>query len=165
MPSGPIPGPIEIAATFCYACETDPEHPFAYTRAGLDVTFRPNSRKFGRPSKNGVPPLNPLAESFFKSQDNGLTEQELRDDAHKWEPVLRASRVFRDPAHLHEPVFDIHYNARLAGAPTRTALPIPYALIVTVRASATTDLYERVYSRYRNLLQELRPVIEIPIRF
>jgi hypothetical protein len=35
---------------------------------------------------------------------------------------------------LHDPAFDIHYNARLGGAPPLSAQPLRYALILTVRS-------------------------------
>jgi hypothetical protein len=39
LPTGPLQGMVSIAATFCFACETDPQDPSNYTRGGLDITF------------------------------------------------------------------------------------------------------------------------------
>ena len=65
---------------------------------------------------------------------------------------------------LRNPCFDIHYNAREGGAKSHFAQNIPYALIVTVSAPRVKDLYDRIYRRYRTILEELRPVIQIQVR-
>lgn len=160
LPSTGLSGTIRIAATFCYATETDPQDPLNYTRAGLEVAFRPNKDKFTETefgtSKNAA------TKSFFTSKPYA-TEEELRRDAHKWEPCLKASKNFRASS-LSDPVFDVHYNARRGGASDRAAKPIPYALVVTVEAKHMKDLYNKIATRYRTQLEELRPVIQVPIR-
>jgi len=160
LPSTGLSGMVSISATFCYATETDPQDPLNYTRAGLEVSFRPNKDKFTEtefgPSKNAA------TKSFFSAKAYA-TEEELRRDAHKWEPCLKASKNFRANS-LSDPVFDIHYNARRGGASDRTAKSIPYALVVTVAAKHMADLYNKIALRYRTQLEELRPVIQIPVR-
>jgi hypothetical protein len=76
---------------------------------------------------------------------------------------MKASKNFRATS-LSDPVFDVHYNARRGGASDRAAKPIPYALVVTVEAKHVPDLYSKIALRYRTQLEELRPVIQIPIR-
>jgi hypothetical protein len=124
------------------------------------VAFRPNKNKFTETefgtSKNAA------TKSFFSSKAYA-TEDELRRDAHKWEPCLTASKKFRASS-LNDPVFDVHYNARRGGASDRAAKSIPYALLVTVEAKQMADLYNKIALRYRTQLEELRPVIQIPIR-
>jgi hypothetical protein len=160
LPASGLRGNVTITATFCYATETDPQDPLNYTRAGLDIAFRPNRDRFAETdfgtSKNAK------TTSFFSSKLYA-TEEELRRDAHKWETCLKASKTFRASS-LIDPVFDIHYNARDCGANAAGAKRIPYALILTVRALYMPDLYNKIAQRYRTQLQPLRPVIQVPIR-
>jgi len=46
LPATGLFGNVTITATFCYATETDPQDPLNYTRAGLEVSFRPDKDKF-----------------------------------------------------------------------------------------------------------------------
>lgn len=162
LPKGPLKGQIEISATFCYASETDPEDPVNYTRAGLDIKFRPDRTK-RTPGKDGKVPHHADTDSFFKLKALYNTEEELRRDAHQWETSVKRTRKFR-PSSLNEPTFDIHYNARRSGHKYLDAKPIPYALIVSVRAMQMPDLYDQIFLRYRNSLEPLRPVLQVPIR-
>ncbi|MFN8579434.1 MAG: hypothetical protein U0163_00445 [Gemmatimonadaceae bacterium] len=159
VPSSALSGLVTISATFCYATQTDPQDPLNYTRAGLEVAFRPHQGKFTT-SEHGMS-KNPSTKSFFKSGAY-QTEEALRRDAHKWEPCMKSSVRVR-AASLNDPVFDVHYNARRAGMTDGSAQPIPYALVVTV-ANDSPDLYNKIAQRYRTMLEPLRPVIQIPIR-
>ena len=67
-------------------------------------------------------------------------------------------------AGLRNPVFDIHYNAREGGARAATPPKIRYALVVSVVAPKTPDLYNKIVRRYATQLRPLQPVIAIPIR-
>jgi hypothetical protein len=159
LPLADLQGRVTIAATFCYATETDPQDPVNYTRAGLDVVFRPHGDKFGKSEKGKA--KNPKTRSFF-TQRKFAGEDELRRDAHKWEPCIRASETFLASS-LQDPVFDIHYNARRGGMSYLSAKPIEYALVVTIEAK-DAQLYNKIAQRYRTILEPLRPVIQIPIR-
>ena len=159
LPETGLRGMVTIKATFCYATQIDPQDPFNYTRAGLEVVFRPHQKKFAKSDRG--PSKNPATKSFFKS-GNYQTKKALRSDAHKWEPCMKSSVNMRATS-LDDPVFDIHYNARRGGMADGSAQPIPYALVVTV-ANNAPDLYNRVALRYRTMLEPLRPVIQIPIR-
>ncbi len=64
---------------------------------------------------------------------------------------------------LHEPVFDIHYNAREEGHPTSRAPKIRYAMVISVIAPRMPTLYEEVLHTYSAQLEALTPVIELPI--
>jgi hypothetical protein len=158
LPEGGIIGNAEITATMSYKCLTDPHHPGNYTRAGLDVTFRPHDGKF----KSGEQ-LHADSKSFFSSVRTGGDEEELRRDAWKWENCLHATRKFRGSS-LQNPCFDIHYNARLEGRNFTPTEKLPYALAVTVRAKGIADFYDQVVRKYATQLEPLRPVIEIPVR-
>jgi hypothetical protein len=160
LPSSGLSGKITIGATFCYATETDPQDPLNYTRAGLEVSFRPNKDKFNE-TEYGVS-KNPATKTFFSAKQYA-PEAELRSDAHKWEPCMKASKTFLAST-LNDPAFDIHYNARRGGASDRGAKSIPYALLVTVEAKHMADIYNKIALRYRTQLEELRPVIQVPVR-
>jgi hypothetical protein len=166
LPNGDIPGYISIRATFCIATDIDPEDSSNYTRSGLIPTFRPNkdrrTPKFDADKNEWRTPVHPDSASFFKLS-NVATEQELRNDALKWETVLRREKRFRGST-LNDPMFDIHFNPREGGADASNPKPIPYALVVTVKANSVPHLYDRIATRYRTQLEALQPVIEIPIR-
>lgn len=158
MPPETIKGNAEITATICYKCRTDPHHPGNYTRAGLEVSFRPHDQKFSREDQ-----VHANTKSFFGAANRGLTEEELRRDAWKWENCLHASKTLRGSS-LRNPCFDIHYNARLEGRNFAPDEPLSYALIISVHAKHITDLYDQVIRKYATQLEPLRPTIDIPIR-
>lgn len=151
-------GPVQITATICYACAIEPEHSESYTKAGLDVYFRPHDQIRSVPTK-----LHADTDTFFRSKDLHDGEAELRTDAMKWETVRKRTRRFNDPTSLHEPVFDIHYVAREGSHDAVKPKPIPYAMIITVRQHGMNTLYDEIASKYP-VLQQLRPAIAIPIR-
>jgi hypothetical protein len=157
LPASTLHGNVSITATFCYTTAIDPAHPSNYTRGGLEVFFRPNASARARDA------MHAKTASFFRPGELYSGEDELRRDAHKWETCLHA-RVTKRGSNLNNPVFDIHYNARVQGQNDRTSNKIPYALIITVEAPSTKDLYDQVVRRYRTLLEPLMPVIQIPVR-
>ncbi len=161
LPTAGLAGMITITATLAIAPEVDPHHPFNYTRSGLEATFRPHSGKFDKP-KQGKPPAHPQTIAFFSGTNLYVSEHELREGGHKWEPCVRNSQKFRSTT-LHEPFFDIYYHHREAGESPRTQNPIPYALIVSVKAPRVLDLYNQVVRSYAQILQPIRPKISIPI--
>jgi hypothetical protein len=158
MPDGVLSGIVEISATLCYKCQTDPHHPGNYTRAGLQATFRPHDGKFKKDDQ-----LHPNSKSFFGDPGFDAGEDELRRDAWKWENSLHANRRF-NASSLSRPCFDIHYNARLEGRNFSPAEPLPYALAVTVHARKIADLYDQIVRKYATILEPIRPVVDIPIR-
>ncbi len=155
-PDDTLTGNVEIAATFCFACQTDPEHPVHYTRAGLEVVFRPHSGKY-KPGAN-----QPKSGPLFGAIKPYATEQELRRDAHKWETTIHGIKRMRANS-VHRPLLQIHYNARQGGSATNAANPMPYALVLTVRAKNAVDFYDRIVNKYRNRLEVLQP-IRVPVR-
>lgn len=158
VPNGTISGSPVISATLCYRSPTDPHHPGNYTRAGLEVAFRPHDQKFSRDNQAHAD-----TRSFFGIANSGMTEDELRRDAMKWENCLHASHRLRGTS-LRNPCFDIHYNARLEGRTFAPEIPLPYALVVTVQAKNVADLYDQVVRKYATQLEALRPTVEIPVR-
>lgn len=158
LPQDGLTGKVEITATFCFATPVDPEHPGNYTKSGLSVVFRPNKNRFDREDA-----VHAASQSFFQPKNLYPTEQQLRNDAHKWETCLHASKR-KLASSLDGPVFDIHYNARDDGQDDVRAERIRYALVLTIAVPKVKDLYDRVVRTYRAQLQPLTPVLEVPIR-
>lgn len=165
LPPGELEGMVEIAATFCYLCQTDPHTPGDYTRAGLGITFRPHQHRFPKPSPPKYKPADPdfpESKSFFEGVGRN-TEQVLRHDSFKWDTTRHARQRFRASS-LDRPVFDIHYQAREPGSKLSPAgaIKLPYALVVTVSASKHPDLYDRVVAHYPTLAA-IRPRTHLPL--
>lgn len=156
LPHGGLTGNIRLKATFCYASPTDPQDAAAYTRAGLEVVFRPSDQK-KKPGK-----ANAQTKGFFDMKQYA-TEEERRADLGKWETVLHGSKSLRGSS-LDNPVFDIHYNARDAGGPTTSAEKIRYALIITVEAPKHADLYNEILRAFAQTLVPIQPQVSLPIR-
>lgn len=155
LPEGGLKGSIRLKATFCYASPTDPQDAAAYTRAGLEVVFRPSDEKV----KDGK--ANANTKSFFDMKKYA-TEEERRSDSGKWETVLHSAKNMRGST-LKNPVFDIHYNAREGGHQANGVGKIPYALIITVEASKHVDLYNEILRAYANTLVPIQPQVSLPI--
>lgn len=138
FPDIELKGKVTIHATFSFAAPTDPAHSLNYTKAGLNVVFRP----IGADKRS-------LA---FFNQDNFDSESDLRRDAQKWEACLSRSRRF-NPATLSDPVFDIEYLTREEGkaVPAKDQVPLPYVLIVTVSVQNTPGVYNSVLQKYKSL--------------
>jgi len=156
LPPGGLTGKIRLGATFCYASPTDPQDAAAYTRAGLEVVFRPNDEKIEDGKSNAD------TRGFFDMK-KFATEAERRSDLGKWETVLHGAKNMLGSG-LKNPVFDIHYNAREAGASTLTAKKIRYALIITVEAPKHADLYNDILRAYAEILIPIVPQVSLPIR-
>jgi hypothetical protein len=89
------------------------------------------------------------------------SEYNLREGGHKWEPCIRNSKVIQIKS-LKDPCFDIYYHQRESGAKSDSmAQPIPYALIVGVKALTIDDFYNRVVRSYANILIPMRPQVRI----
>ncbi|HBJ6090969.1 TPA: peptidase S8 and S53, subtilisin, kexin, sedolisin, partial [Escherichia coli] len=122
------------------------------------VTFRPNDSRI----KDGK--QNAETKGFFELAKYS-TESERRSDMGKWETVLHSSKNMLGST-LKNPVFDIHYNAREAGASiaSHKAEKIKYALIITVKAAKHQDLYNEILRAYNQVLVPIQPQTSIPIR-
>jgi hypothetical protein len=86
----------------------------------------------------------------------------LRDDGIKWEPCLRHSQTFLAKT-LHQPVFDIYYHHRESALPMSKPQPIPYGLVVSVKAKDVPDLYNKIVRTYAGVLIPLQPKLRIPV--
>jgi hypothetical protein len=155
LPKTALQGNVRLAATFCYASPVDPQDASAYTKAGLGITFRPHVDRRKPNAQHAT------SATFFPANE-WRTEAEQRADLHKWETVLHAEHTYRGSS-LKESVFDVHYNARDAGAPTTGADRIRYALVVTLQAPRHATLYEDILDAH-TLLRALTPTVTLPIR-
>ena len=61
-------------------------------------------------------------------------------------------------------MFDVYYHHRSAGAKARDQQPIPYALVVGVKAASVPDLYNQMIRAYSTILIPMRPVNRIQIK-
>jgi len=156
IPSAGLTGMVRLAATFCYACPTDPQDACSYTQAGLDIAFRPNAGKRGEVAQNAK------TRSFFR-MDRYADEEERRVDHGKWETVLHDEANLRGSS-LFEPAFDVHYNAREAGATAGRAGKIRYALVITIEAARHPQVYDEILAAYPNILVPVEPQVPVPIR-
>jgi len=163
VPAGSLRGEVEIAATLVIAPEIDPARSSGYTRAGLEVSFRPDSRKFRINKVTGEMSAHPVTVPFFTEKNMyGAAEYQLRDDGSKWEPTRRHRQKF-DAHKLDLPVFDIYYHHRREDNVDATK-PIHYALVISLRAPEVADLYNRVLRTYASILVPLRSTVEIDVR-
>lgn len=156
IPKDGLTGRIRLKATFCYASPVDPQDASSYTRAGLDIVFRPNESRIKDKKSNAD------SKGFFDMKKYA-SEEERRADMGKWETVLHQEKSMLGKT-LNAPVFDIHYNAREAGAATTRADKIKYALVITVEAPKHTDLYNEILRTYQSILMPIQPQVVLPIR-
>jgi len=153
----PIPedlqGRVGIKATICFATDVDPEDSGAYTRAGLEIRFRPNCERI----KSGS--VHASTKSFFSSNPYAF-EEELRAFTGKWETVLHAENRFLAKS-LKEPSFDIHYSARENCGNSSTREKIRYALIISLITPKILDVGQRILEKYPQLVP-IQPRITLP---
>ncbi len=163
LPSSGLRGMVRLSATLVIGPEVDPEHPSTYTRSGLEVAFRPNSKRYVG-HKGGGQSAHPQTRSFFSpGKFSGQGETLLSDEAYKWEPCLRNSQQFRASS-LHQPCFDIYYHHRESATKAALPQPIPYGFVVSIQAPRVQDLYNRVVRSYAKVLVPLVPRIRIRVR-
>lgn len=162
LPKMPLLGKVTLTATLVITPEVDPEFPGAYTRSGLEVSFRPNSTKFK--FYNSKKAKHPETKSFFSTGKlYGKDEASLRKDSHKWEPCLKGSANFVG-SKLKNPCFDIYYHHRASATAQTDPKPIPYSLVISLKAPKVKNLYDQVVRDYANILLQLKPQIDIKVR-
>lgn len=163
VPADGFRGRVSLRATFVAASAVDPEDAINYTRTGVGIMFRPKTVGHPGYNRDGSERSAHATKSFFGQSALFQTEQQLRDDAQRWEAVLKASHRFQSTT-LDQPVFDIEHLARSHGQPAQRGDAVNYALIVTVTERGAADLYNRIIRSYVGRLEALRPQVEIPIR-
>lgn len=156
LPEAELLGKVELTATFCFASQVDPQDSSAYTKAGLDIKFRPHVDK-----KANEKATQPKTDSFFPSTQ-WRTEVEQRADLSKWETVLHAKQTYYGSS-LKGSTFDIHYNARASAsnAYRGDAQLIPYSLVLTLRAPKNPRVYDDILAAHARL-QALESRLTLP---
>ena len=152
LPKGGVKGQVNIKATCCFSTSVDPQDTSMYTKAGVEISWKP--KKGGK------------KESFFQ-QVKKATEAELRRDAAKWEPVLHAEKR-KNGTSLDEPEFEIHYMARSSGADINgtSADVIKYSFVVTIESPKHQDIFADILEAYSDILSEIEPriVTDVDVR-
>lgn len=162
LPESGLVGEITITATLVISPQVEPQFPGMYTQSGFEVAFRPNASRHR--VTNGKRSKHPITRPFFSPRNlYGASEYLLREGGHKWEPCRRGTLRYRRPAPLHRPCFDIYHHTRENGGRSTQPMPIPYALVVSVKAPKVPDLYNKVVRAYANVLVPLRPQLRIPV--
>lgn len=160
LPDAALTGNVEVKATLVITPEVDPAFAHAYTRAGLEVVFRPDTTKIAAERD----PEYSNTDAFFSTgKIYNKSELLLRQDGHKWEPCLKASKTKRGSS-LVKPCFDLYYHNRDEGRADKEAQPMPYALLVTLKAPRVKDLYAQVLAAYSEILVALEPRVYVPVQ-
>lgn len=154
VPTGGLTGKVKIKATLCYATNVDPNTPDSYTRSAIEVTLRPNAEKF-----RDVKATRPNSRSFFE-HDRYESETSLREFGLKWDTVMSGEVGLIADKSVKDPYFELHYIPREGIRAASSAYRMPYALIVTLKAPKSEDLYDKVRTRYAGKIQ---PISEVGI--
>lgn len=147
-----VDGKVTVEATICFYAEIDPQHTVSYTKAGIEVTFRPDFHRFDYIKETGKYSAEAKTRSLFNKKNILGTEQTLRKDNHKWETCYKVyDRML--VSSLSEPIFDIRYLTRDEGHPLtaremKNLKPLRYSLIVTVELDKDFDLYTEIINEY-----------------
>lgn len=149
LPKEGIHGKVRIRATCCFSTDVDPQDTSMYTKAGVEISWKP--KKEGKP------------EQFFQ-QVKKATEAELRRDAAKWETVLHEEKN-KLGSSLDDPAFEIHYMARDSGAEISGAKAeiIKYAFVVTLEAPKHKEIFTDILDAYPEILSEIEPRIAVDV--
>lgn len=150
----PVPdnlkGKISIKATLCYATNVDSETPGNYTRSAIELKLRPDcSRTTGDANRPKTRPF------FIPAQFS--SEASLREYG-KWDTVMQGEITLNADKSIEQPFFEMHYMAREGVNYNCDAGEIPYALVLTVKAPKTPNLYDSVLAEYQN---KIRPLLEV----
>ena len=162
MPDTPPSGMVTITATMVIAPEISPGFTSSYTRSGFEAIFRPHNGKFTNHS-GGKQSKHPTTKTFFsESSMYGKGEYELREGGLKWEPCAKRIRRFQAKS-LSGPVFDLYNHSREEGSRSGGDNPVPYALIIGVKAPNIPDLYNQIVRAYQSILTPIVPRIRLRV--
>jgi hypothetical protein len=171
---------LEVEITLTHISPVEPSQPTEYTRAAVDLVFRPHHRlhRFSPPKGSGGRPivLDYTAEEALRlvrdgwdmgqepvskplGAPAGSSEAKLRD-AGKWETV-RHHRFSLPPGAASEPRVELSYVARRSGVLDGSPTEVPFALLVSIRdTSGAANFYDRVAAQF----PALTPLPRIPSR-
>lgn len=170
VPNGVPSGMIDLSWTLVVTSPTEPTQPLEYTRATVDVVFRPHDQRYAltRGTSRRIVNVSEDLESIGALYADGYeiggvpvslsipgsygTEDERRDSG-KWETVRHYRRRFRATS-LRNPQLELSYLAREGGLLSQSAPALDYTLLVSVRGPSSFDLFSRVKSQF-SVLTEL----------
>ncbi len=171
---------VDIRWTLAFTSPVDISDPVDYTRAGIEVRFRPHAETFNLNLKGQAPirvnrlePGGPELYQYLIEQgrtpsdrpvSRGLSEYapEAEQRVRKWETTVRVDDRLMAKS-LFEPALDLHLLTRAGGGMSRATSneELRYAMLVTVTAPAGVQLYDRVHAAAADALTPLR--VEAPI--
>jgi hypothetical protein len=161
MPDVPLEGMVSITATVMIEPRTDPAFASSYTQSGFEAVFRPHDQRFTQ-HPNGQRSRHPKSSSFFSELAMyGEGEFDTRGES-KWEPVVRRCKTFQART-LSNPVFDIYNHSRQPGSIRGTDDSLPYALVLSIRASRVPDLYDQIVRAYAGVLVPITPRLRLQV--
>ena len=159
VPDDPLEGLVTITATVLIEPKTDPAFAASYTQSGFEAVFRPHAQRIHY-DRSGQRSRHPKSASFFsESAMYGGEEFETRGGL-KWEPIVKRSRGFQARTLLN-PVFDIYNHSRQPGSVRGTDDQLPYALVISIKATKVPDLYDQIVRTYQGVLMPIRPRLRL----
>lgn len=156
LPDGIDGGMVTISATYCINSPVDARTPSTYTGSAIEPFFRPHAKKMATDGSTHAAP-----KSFFQVGDY-VPESDLRRGAHKWETTKHKTKKIRASS-LFRPVFDVRHLSRIEQLAGNEADTVEYALVITIKTSQESDIYNKVVRTYADRLEILQPQIEVPI--
>ncbi|NTW40110.1 MAG: S8 family peptidase [Cellulomonadaceae bacterium] len=176
----PVPGGLtsglNLKFTLAFASPVDPTQATDYTRATVDLAFRPHMQmhRMNPPRTVDAKPLvlnirspeahdlmangwkpsqEPVTRPISGSLGGRVPEHELRE-AGKWETVRRYD-LSLSGSDLLEPRLELDYVARQAGAIDRAPTQVPFALLVSITDKSRAGT---LYDETTAVFSSLRPV-------
>ncbi|HVZ42054.1 MAG TPA: S8 family peptidase [Candidatus Kapabacteria bacterium] len=178
-----LPGRVTIKWTIAILPDVDPNHPTEYTVCGVEDTFYPHNGRYrftpplieGERQESPRTLTNPSAEEVMqltqagwrqseypvsKSPRKYATEEELRENTNKWEPLIKRMDRMRGTG-LQSPFLILHAIPRNGWNGS-----VRYAVVATIEIpKSTADIYGEVLTAYPALQPiRLRSEAEIRIR-
>lgn len=150
---------LALDATMCFYTEVDQQHTSSYTKAGIEVTFRPDRHNV----KEGASQAH--TRSLFTKKKILGDEQSLRQDAHKWETCFKVHDNIMTKG-ISMPTLDIRYLTREEGQPIslKDLKPMNFSLVVTLSVQdAGCNLYQDILNEY-DLLVPLELVTDAIVK-
>ena len=162
MPGAHLRGNVTITATILIAPQVNSGFVASYTESGFEAVFRPHSQQYTE-YPGGGRSVHPKSKAFFsESAMYPGAEYDLRGGGLKWEPCVKRARTFRATT-LLKPVFDIYNHSRQPGSRVGTDNPVPYTLIISIKAPKIPDLYNQIVRAHAGVLIPITPKLRLPV--
>lgn len=182
IPRG-INGQLQLRMTLSYLSPVEPAEATEYTKASIDLAFRPHQymHKYTSPNNARItqtvdrrtPEALALIQAGWKesqepvtrtlSNGGGSSEVNLRESG-KWETV-RHYRVTFDADKIELPRIELSYIARAHGRLDKTPSKLPFALVISiVDPSENGVLYDSARSQFQVLQPATRVRSQVGLR-